>query len=719
MKIRGTTINTPLARHAVPDDTIVSRKPWSSKNTVDKLCPAFTESGAVVTCEPVEGYPLVVTASADVTKIMRTGKNIIPFPYCEGSTGNRGGMTYTVLDGGGVLISGNPTAQSNFYFYGYENYTNCGFLKSGEYTFSLSGDYTAVGNPFVYVYSTSKGILGGINIAISNSVSFTVTEDLQDVAIYTVFALNNYCTGTINPQLEVGSTMTAYEPYQGGEFAIGEEITAIAGANTLWADFGEIIVTGRCLPSGGAGGGESGEDGFSPVVSVSAIDGGNRISITDANSTKTVDVMDGKDGAPGADGKDGNGIKSAVLNADYTLTLTFDDGTSYTTPSIRGATGPAGSDGKDGSNGSAGADGVGISSIKQTTTSSADGGSNVFTVTLTNGTTATFTVKNGSKGSTGANGASVTVKSVSESTADGGSNVVTFSDGKTLTVKNGKTGAKGADGHTPVKGVDYFTEADKAEFVAAVMDAIGCPVFGLVDENNNIVLTGKIPDGTYSIKYDMENGSTVDIGDLELDTNVYYSVSNTLTNCTSSNSAKRVVEGESYSATISAKSGYELKSVTATMGGSAVSVTNGVINIASVTGNIVITAVAEEIKASYTNLADPTSADWWNDSRLGSDGSQRTGVTGCVVTNYIELNAGDVVRVQGMNLTTRNSGVYGSNKVLQSVSALSAVTHYLENVTVTTTGGQMTAKEACFVRFVGDLTGTASDIIITVNEEIE
>lgn len=38
-------------------------------------------------------------------------------------------------------------------------------------------------------------------------------------------------------------------------------------------------------------------------------------------------------------GEDGNGISSAVLNADYTLTLTFTNGTSYTTPSIRGASG--------------------------------------------------------------------------------------------------------------------------------------------------------------------------------------------------------------------------------------------------------------------------------------------------------------------------------------------------------------------------------------------
>lgn len=71
--IRGTTVTTPLARHAVTDDTAVSKKPWSSKNTVDKLCPSFTESGAVVVCEPIEGYPLEVVseipAEVGVSKI--------------------------------------------------------------------------------------------------------------------------------------------------------------------------------------------------------------------------------------------------------------------------------------------------------------------------------------------------------------------------------------------------------------------------------------------------------------------------------------------------------------------------------------------------------------------------------------------------------------------------------------------------------------------------
>lgn len=41
----------------------------------------------------------------------------------------------------------------------------------------------------------------------------------------------------------------------------------------------------------------------------------------------------------------GNGIASAVLNSDYTLTLTFTDGTTYKTPSIRGAQGEPGEGG--------------------------------------------------------------------------------------------------------------------------------------------------------------------------------------------------------------------------------------------------------------------------------------------------------------------------------------------------------------------------------------
>lgn len=65
--------------------------------------------------------------------------------------------------------------------------------------------------------------------------------------------------------------------------------------------------------------------------------------------------IQGERGETGADGADGNGIASVVYNADYSLTLIFDNGEQFTTPPIRGERGPAGADGRDGTDG---ADGV-------------------------------------------------------------------------------------------------------------------------------------------------------------------------------------------------------------------------------------------------------------------------------------------------------------------------------------------------------------------------
>ena len=64
----------------------------------------------------------------------------------------------------------------------------------------------------------------------------------------------------------------------------------------------------------------------------------------------------------------------------------------------------SGGSGEQGEKGDKGDTGVGVQSVAQTTTSNADGGSNIVTVTLTDGSTSTFTVKNGSKGSVGEQG---------------------------------------------------------------------------------------------------------------------------------------------------------------------------------------------------------------------------------------------------------------------------------------------------------------------------
>lgn len=58
---------------------------------------------------------------------------------------------------------------------------------------------------------------------------------------------------------------------------------------------------------------------------------------------------------------------------------------------------------------------------------------------------------------------------------------------------------------------------DQANIVARVYDLIkNGGVVGFVDENNNIVLTGNIADGEYTLKYENADGTYTDIGTLEV-----------------------------------------------------------------------------------------------------------------------------------------------------------------------------------------------------------
>lgn len=91
----------------------------------------------------------------------------------------------------------------------------------------------------------------------------------------------------------------------------------------------------------------------------------------------------------------------------------------------------------------------------------------------------------------------------------------------------------------------------------------------------------------------------------------YWTVTNTLTGCTTSNAAVSVANNSSYSATITASSGYTLTgaTVSVTMGGSDITSTaynNGTISIAAVTGALVIsvTAAANEYWAVTNTLTN-------------------------------------------------------------------------------------------------------------------
>ena len=101
-----------------------------------------------------------------------------------------------------------------------------------------------------------------------------------------------------------------------------------------------------------------------------------------------------------------------------------------------------------------GAPGVGISRLEQTTASADDGGVNVWTATLTDGSTYRFEVRNGQRGSIGPKG-------------DKGETGATGAVGPKG--EKGDTGATGPQGPAGADGKDYvLTEADKQEIAGMV-----------------------------------------------------------------------------------------------------------------------------------------------------------------------------------------------------------------------------------------------------------
>lgn len=174
----------------------------------------------------------------------------------------------------------------------------------------------------------------------------------------------------------------------------------------------------------------------------------------------------------------------------------------------------------------------------------------------------------------------------------------------------------------------------------------------------------------YADHYGAGYSRVIAYGDTQME---IFTVTNNLTNVSTSNSGAEVTEGASYTADLTAFTGYTLTggSVTVTMGGRDITSTaydGGKISIASVTGDIVVTASATEETSTpgYTNLV-PTSIDTagsvYNGSgyqegyRLNSSGVT-TESAGAVNCGFIPYN-GEVIRIYGTtNGTVGNNGNY-------------------------------------------------------------
>lgn len=130
-----------------------------------------------------------------------------------------------------------------------------------------------------------------------------------------------------------------------------------------------------------------GADGFSPIVEITAIDGGNRLDITDTTGTKSLQILNGSNGKEIEIGKDDINLKwRYVGDSDWKVLIPLS--------SLKGV---------DGTNG------VSITSISFTSSNKGEvaglaGATDTYTITLSNDTTSTFLVYNGKDGSGGSSG---------------------------------------------------------------------------------------------------------------------------------------------------------------------------------------------------------------------------------------------------------------------------------------------------------------------------
>lgn len=222
-----------------------------------------------------------------------------------------------------------------------------------------------------------------------------------------------------------------------------------------------------------------------------------------------------------------------------------------------------------------------------------------------------------------------------------------------------------------------------------------------------------------------------------------YTVTNTLTGCTSSNAATTVTEGDSYYATITASSGYVMTGATVQikMGGTDVTAlyyADDIINIPNVSGNIEITITAAVYVPSYTNVlpaaVDPgTKSGVWDGKgyRNGAYASSAKPFYGtdaaCWCTGAIAVQPSDVIYVKGATLEGSGherlgafSGATGGCYWCKQYSALSGM------ATVTKLGDKYykivldssNANYANIGYIMFSAQGTGDGVVVTKNETI-
>lgn len=261
-----------------PDDTTITTKPWTSKKTVDALCPPFESSGGVVQCNPVEGYPLGVKSRIDAVQ-EGTGdpspdnvRPIIGWEVTELHQSNDGGTekTYTAalpetVYGGeldwetGVLTADRVklamNGNENWYIVSNANQNGTVFALIYAYPGAIvyTNDAAWANVPFVCShFKRANATLSDLNLNgsrlnsawyFNGNARFVYGEPNggTDIDDWKSFLSSQYSAG-----MPVTVVYGLAEPYT--IQLTPQQIAALSGVNTLYSNSGDTTVSGRTDP---------------------------------------------------------------------------------------------------------------------------------------------------------------------------------------------------------------------------------------------------------------------------------------------------------------------------------------------------------------------------------------------------------------------------------------------------------------------------------------
>lgn len=205
-------------------------------------------------------------------------------------------------------------------------------------------------------------------------------------------------------------------------------------------------------------------------------------------------------------------------------------------------------------------------------------------------------------------------------------------------------------------------------------------VIGMINSDNNIVITGGLADGTYVFKYENTNGTYSNIGTLVVGGVVEYSIDSVLTNCTgASGNAKVIRENGNVTLQFTANNGYVFtENITVSGAMYTWDNTTGILVLENPTADVTVNITAI-VYTSYTNVlplaqeyastspyvGTDGSVGYGNHMRISSSSSATTymkALTGVDTTALIPVKRGDILRFKNCNVkVTPSNTSYGTN----------------------------------------------------------